>query len=373
MMKIKHLTKKISVYLILVLLTSCSEFLLIPITVDYPFDKDNPAASPSEYEINIDEGLGLLEGLVSKDASADVIENRLKTQYPGAAVSVKVSDSKLSLDDILEIVSGKTVTKTISYSATVTQEGIPDINVTDSENINISICSFADTEDPVFSESGIRMTIKNVVKFCKLSESEQAATLKKCEDPDRETCIHIEARHENTSISVMLGEVDDLKDYKQFLDKIYSATLNDITFTILEKPDVPLDNKSFVLEAELFAQPVKSFKADGTVCEDSKEEGCVLKGVDYEGEIEDYFDDDDLIREKYLVGVFGTNTFEDAENLELLYTYEGKDILQKSIKHLNFQIGAKSYYLFFPGAQRPKGKLTADIKARLLFNVEPMN
>ncbi|HNW16457.1 MAG TPA: hypothetical protein PKM15_07120, partial [bacterium] len=141
---------------------------------------------------------------------------------------------------------------------------------------------------------------------------------------------------------------------------------------ILEKPDVPVENTSFVLEAELFAQPVSSFKADGTKCDSSSDEGCVSKGVDFEGNIENYFSDDDKIKERYLVGVFGTSTFGDSEKLELLYTYEGKDILQKSIKHLDFQIGAKSFYLFFPGAQRPTGKLTADIKAKLLFNVEPL-
>ncbi|HQI04844.1 MAG TPA: hypothetical protein PL195_06250, partial [bacterium] len=264
--------------------------------------------------------------------------------------------------------------------ATIKQDGFPDITKDGEETITVSICDFFDgvqTVDPEFNDEGVRLTIVNVIKFCKMDEKEKKEQIDHCKLNDlttdeRKSCTHVMVRHENTSISIMLAEVEELKDYKKFLDKIYSATLNDITFTILEKPDVPVENTSFVLEAELFAQPVSSFKADGTKCDSSSDEGCVSKGVDFEGNIENYFSDDDKIKERYLVGVFGTSTFGDSEKLELLYTYEGKDILQKSIKHLDFQIGAKSFYLFFPGAQRPTGKLTADIKAKLLFNVEPL-
>ncbi|HOG44719.1 MAG TPA: hypothetical protein PLW37_07430, partial [bacterium] len=335
---------------------------------------------------------------------------------PGADVTVSVTSSEMSLDNILELITGVTVSRKIDYTATIKQSGLPDIKKDGEETITVSVCDFypvdkndgkpceklkdcngcdeKDTDpeckkmicnsdqkcevvDPEFNDEGVRLTIVNVINFCKMDEKEKKEQIDHCKLNDlttdeRKSCTHVMVRHENTSISIMLAEVEELKDYKKFLDKIYSATLNDITFTILEKPDVPVENTSFVLEAELFAQPVSSFKADGTKCDSSSDEGCVSKGVDFEGNIENYFSDDDKIKERYLVGVFGTSTFGDSEKLELLYTYEGKDILQKSIKHLDFQIGAKSFYLFFPGAQRPTGKLTADIKAKLLFNVEPL-
>jgi hypothetical protein len=383
-MKSKAISKIVIFLTAVMIFSSCSEFLLVPITVDYPFDKNSPS-SPSEYEIDIDEGLGLLNSLMTKDVSKTIIENQLKSQYPEADVTVSVTSSEMSLDNILELITGVTVSRKIDYTATIKQAGIPDINKDGEETITVSVCDFFDgvqTVDPEFNDEGVRLTIVNVIKFCKMGEKAKKEQIDFCKIneltmEERKSCTHVMVRHENTSISIMLAEVKELKDYKQFLDKIYSATLNDITFTILEKPDVPLENNSFVLEAELFAQPVDTFLPDGTKCVTSLDEGCVAQGVNYEGEIENYFSeendaDGNSIKAKYLVGVFGTSTFSDGELLELLYTYEGKDILQKSIKHLDFQIGAKSYYLFFPGAQRPTGKLTADIKAKLLFNVEPL-
>lgn len=380
-MKIKELTKTLFVFVLFVIfLSSCSEFLLVPITVDYPFDENSPS-SPSEYKIDIDEGLGLLKNLMAKDVSKTILENQLKSEYPGADVTVSVTSSEISLDTILELITGVTISRKINYTAAIMQKGLPEINKNGEENISVSICDFFDgvqTEDPEFNDEGVRLTIVNITTFCKLSEKEKLDKVKFCKTDElttdeKKSCTHVKVRHENTSISIMLDEVSELKKYKKFLNKIYSATLNDITFTILEKPDVPFENNSFVLDAELFAQPIDTFLPDGTKCATSLDEGCVTQGVDYEGKIENYFIDEDNIKEKYLVGVFGTSTFQDAEKLELLYTYEGKDILQKSIKHLNFRIGAKSYYLFFPGAKRPTGKLTADIKAKLLFNVEPLN
>ncbi|MGI6393468.1 MAG: hypothetical protein ACOX2F_01845 [bacterium] len=374
---------KIFVFVSFLTFVSCSEFLLVPITVNYPFDENNPA-SPSEYEINIDDGLILLDKVMSEKVSASVVKNKIEKEYtqkhPGSQVSVKANDSELTLDDILDIITGKTVTKKIEYEVTVSHPDLDDIVEEDTFNQEVSICDFYDGDagiDPVFDDIGIKMTIKNVSLFCKLSGKEKEDNMKKCSKPDRDACLHVEARHENTSMSIMLDEVEDLKSYKKFLNKIYSATLNDITLTILKKPDVNAKSDeegsfSFVLESELYAQPVSSFDKNGAKCESSSTPGCTVKGVDYEGNPEDYFDDNPDTKQKYLVGIFGTNTFGEGETLDLLYTYEGKDILQKSIKHLNFRIGAKSFYLFFPGAVRPRGQLVADIKAKLLFNVEPL-
>lgn len=379
-MKSKRVMQKLAgFFLFIILFSSCSEFLLVPITVNYPFD-ENSTSSPSKYEINIEDGLNLLDGVLTKqtkEITNGVVEKSLKKQFPDAdSFDLTVIYPEFETDDIIKIISGETITKKIAYNAKIKIDGAPEVNKSDEENFNFSICDFE--IKPEISDEGIRMTMKNITDFCKLSDENKKEKIDYCKEPSRtidelKSCVYVEARHENTSISIMLAEVNELKDYKKYLDKIYSATLNDITFTIIEKPNVPLENKSFILEAELFCQSIDSFKKDGTKCESSVEEGCEIKGVNEKGELENYFSDDKEIREKYLVGVFGTSTFEDGEKLELLYTYEGKDILQKAIKHLDFQIGAKSYYLFFPQAKRPKGKLTADIKAKLLFNVEPLN
>ncbi|HNW82567.1 MAG TPA: hypothetical protein PKG52_06700 [bacterium] len=381
-MKISTLRKNLLFsILIFTLLSSCSEFLLIPITVDYPFDEDSPS-SPSKYEIDINDGINLLEGVLTTDVSAKVIENELKTQYPAAdQINVSVTNSTISTDDMIDVISGKTVKKTIAYTAKITQNG-SEITKTDSKSVDITVCNFYDgsqTEDPSFSGEGIKLTIRNVVNFCTSSASDQEKTLKNCENPAltidqlKLTCTYLETRHENTSISIMLGEVKELQDYKKYLNKIYSATLNELTFSIYEKPEIAGSASRFSLEAELFSQSIDRFKKDGSPCEDATDETCVLVGVNDAGEVENYFSDDKDIREKYLVGVFGSSDFQIGDEMKLLYTYNGKDILQTAIKHLNFQIGAKSFYLFFPQSGKPTGKLTADIKAKLFFNVEPLN
>lgn len=386
-MKIKkNGTKTMLFFLIFILLSSCSEFLLVPITVNYPFDEDSPS-SPSKYEIDINDGLDLLEGVLTKDVSAKIIENMLKSQeqYKNAQIVVAVTGSDLSTEDMIDVISGKTVSKNFSYNAKITI-GENETNKTGSESLDVSACSFYDgtqTDDPSFADAGITMTIKNVVSICSLSDKDKKERIEYCDnqllttDELGKDCTYLEVRHENTSITIMLGEVKELQDYKKYLDKIYSATLNELAFTIYEKPELNSSLSRFVLQAELFAQPVNKFKPNGDPCEEDDTD-CVTIGVNSEGEIENYFSEDvdsndKSIREKYLVGVFGATDFELGDEMKLLYTYNGKDIFQTAIKHLNFQIGAKSYYLFFPQAGKPEGKLTADIKAKLFFNVEPLN
>jgi len=153
-MKSKAISKIVIFLTAFLILSSCSEFLLIPITVDYPFDKDSPS-SPSEYEIDIDEGLGLLKGLMAKDVSKTILENQLKSQYPGADVTVSVTSSEMSLDNILELITGVTVSRKIDYTATIKQDGFPDITKDGEETITVSICDFFDgvqTVDPEFND-----------------------------------------------------------------------------------------------------------------------------------------------------------------------------------------------------------------------------
>ena len=184
-----------------------------------------------------------------------------------------------------------------------------------------------------------------------------------------------------------MAEQKDLKKYKKYLNKIYSATLNDLTFTIKNPLSINPGQQSFKLKADLYAQPIDPFKPNGEPCKDGDDlKICIYKGVDENGEPEDYFtatikddsstdESEEKTKEKYLIGTFKTedDTYSSDQIMNLHYTYEGKDILQHAIKHLDFQLGIKSYYIFYPQAMKPEGTLEASIKAKLLFNVEPLN
>ena len=89
-------------------LVSCSEFMLIPIAIDYPFDKDSEA-SPSTYSINIDSGMRAMDNIFNKElkqiTDSLVAADMTVTGYP-----------MFSSDEILELLKGKSVTKTISVT-----------------------------------------------------------------------------------------------------------------------------------------------------------------------------------------------------------------------------------------------------------------
>ena len=63
---INKISALISAVLFAALLTSCSEFMLIPISIDYPFEENNEA-SPTTYRINISEGLNGIETIFNKE------------------------------------------------------------------------------------------------------------------------------------------------------------------------------------------------------------------------------------------------------------------------------------------------------------------
>lgn len=360
-------------------LVSCSEFMLIPIAIDYPFDKDSEA-SPSTYSINIDSGMRAMDNIFNKElkqitdtlVSADVTV----TGYP-----------MFTSDEILELLKGKSVTKTISVT-------VGDYGINDTVEQNFSICNFVPKEGDFSAiEAGVRLNINNIAAFCKKSEAERQAEIERCSmslaefeksgyyekssyDEFRSSCLSIEVRYDNDAIRIKMGEQKELKDYKDYLDKIYSATLNDISFTIENKVNADVSD-AFILRAELYAQPIDLLNnEDGKPCSFTGAEAkqnCSYAGVDANGNKEDYYSEDPEIRAKYFIGVFHTTSLESGQVMDLLYTYDGKDLLQTSIKHLDFQLGLKSYYIFYPQAFAPSGVLNASIKAQLLFNVEPFN
>lgn len=380
--------KIIATVMLALSMISCSEFLLIPITVKYPFS-DDQATSPSKYTLEIENGLTMIDNVLKTQTQGvvDTVAKPIKAQIEqdianqfgaNAATTFDITYPVLTVDDFLNLITGATVTKTIVFKATITVPGQSPQNQTFNESINLTICDFA--EDNTFEDGGTKMVITNINKVCNLSEADRSDRNDYCNEADRTNeemssqCIYLALMHENSSITVLLAEQKELKDYKKYLNKIYSATLNELSFTITDTPTAANQNTfRFSIAAELFSQPVAPFKADGTECETFDETGCTAQGVNVDGELENYFEDKVEIREKYMIGMFGTETINIGDKLDLTYTYDGKDILQTSIKKLNFQIGAKSVYKFFPQSGRPKGVLDADLKAELFFNVEPLN
>jgi hypothetical protein len=369
---------------------ACSEVFLISITVSYPFDEDNPEASPSQYEIDINDGLEIVDSTLTKqtgDVTDNVagpvkneLEKSIKNEFgENTEIVFNFENPQFKTEDFIDLIAGKNIDKSVSIKAVIKPQGVPEVERSFEETFTFNICDF--DQNSTFSDDNVRMDIENISDFCKKSEPERENDLKYCLAEERtmedltKSCVYLKVRHENDPINIALSEVKDLKDYTKFMSKIYSATLNDLSFRILEAPDFNNDQEApgFVLHAELFAQPTKRFLPDGSECSDPGNLECLPSGINEDGEKENYFSDDPDISTKYLVGHFGSESFEKDSSIELEYTYNGKDILQKSIKSLDFQIGAKSFYLFFPQAGRPVGKLSMDIKAKLLFTVEPLN
>ena len=372
---INKISALLSAALFAALLTSCSEFMLIPISIDYPFEEKNEEASPSTYTIDVDAGLKSIEKMFNGEVRSIVDKSFQELLDKGAEITYPRFDTK----DIIDLISGVKVVKQMSYDIT-----LPNGNhQADAESVTFSICDFKDSvfeedeEEENDSESNSVLEFKNIETFCNSSENEQTAKIRACQDTIDETCLHIEIRQENESIKIKMGEQKELKKYKKYLSKIYSATLSDFTFTIKNPLTVEPGKKPFQLKAELYAQPIDPFRDDGvTPCKDDDDLTlCKYKGVDGDGYPDNYFSPSDGDMKKYLIGVFETDdeTYSSEQVMNLLYTYDGKDTLQHAIKHLDFQLGIKSYYIFYPQAAKPEGKLEASIKAKLLFNVEPLN
>ena len=367
----------LSAVLFAVLITSCSEFMLIPISIDYPFDQGSEA-SPSTYKINITEGLQGVEKIFNSEVL--LVTNTLfkELNIPDAEI---MNYPQFVTDDILDLIAGKVVEKEIDYRIPMVQ----DLQV---EKMRFSICDFEASDfNDKDENTNTYMTIANISSFCALSEAERESEIERCKVEADETCIHLSVHQENESMKIKMAEQKDLKKYKKYLNKIYSATLNELTFTIKNPPNNMAGNNAFRMRAELYAQAIDPFRADGlTPCKDKDDlKQCIYYGVNEEGIPENFFsatiNDDSATdgtvseKKKYLIGVFQTDddTYSSNQVMNLIYTYEGKDTLQHAIKHLDFQLGIKSFYTFYPQALKPEGTMEAGIKAKLLFNVEPLN
>ena len=105
MKTINKIACMLSAVLFAALLTSCSEFMLIPISIDYPFEENNDA-SPSTYKINITEGLSGVEKIFNSEVM--FVTNTLfkELNIPDAQI---MNYPRFVTDDILDLIAGKTV------------------------------------------------------------------------------------------------------------------------------------------------------------------------------------------------------------------------------------------------------------------------
>ena len=377
---INKISALLAAALLAVLLTSCSEFMLIPISVDYPFEEEKEgkesAASPSTFTVDIDQGLRDVERIFNgavKDivnaGSAALLEQNAEIVYP-----------TFETEDIIKLISGEEIKKSMSYDIP-----LPNGNhEAGEEEMSFSICQFQDSFKDE-NTADLTMKFKNIDTFCKMEKIEQESIISECrgniEKEERGAkCIYLEVVQNNESIAIKMAEQKDLKKYKKYLNKIYSATLSEFTFTIKNPLSADPGNNAFIFNAELYAQALDPFRKGSDIkCQDKDDlKLCEYKGIDRDGNLDEnyfYATDEETGAPKYRIGVFTTDddTYSEEQVMDLLYTYDGKDNLQHAIKHLDFQLGIKSYFVFFPQAAKPEGKLKANIKAKLLFNVEPLN
>lgn len=348
------------------------------ISVSYPFDKDKP----EEYSISVTEAMNNLNDAVLAQTQKLVGLKADTSVFPtGSDISV---DTTLSLDDMLKLIAGQEVTLSVTVTATFNN------NIqTDQQSLVFSICDFVRYKDQgvktdfTFSDpdaEDVQMGIEGLDDYCidkdkdgvydPFDPSVSAADKAKLPRPS------LLITHKTTPKPIALSENQDLKDYKSLLNKIKSATLDELKLTITE----PLTGVSFgeatgagdtkiTMSASLFSQRVKDCSGTGDAMR--------CTGIDFSEERKpaDFYNDaakDPDGTNPYWIGDFGNSAMTKDSELNLVYTYNGMKILQDSIKNLDFQIGIKSWYRITPGATRPAGVLKATVSATFFFSIEPL-
>jgi len=343
------------------------------ISVSYPFDKDKP----EEYSISITEAMTMLNDAITAQTDTLVKLKADTSAFPaGSSISVGTT---ISLDNMLKLIAGDTVT--LSVAVTGTYNGN---SQTQQQSLTFSICDFVKYKTQgvttEFEFSDIHMEIRSLEAYCVDTDTDgvydpfdpsiSAADKAALERP------YLYVTHRTLPKAIQLSTNKKLADYKGLLKKIRSATLDDLKLVITEKPAglsfsdvVAAGDTSITMSAALFVQPVK----DCTGSEDN----LVCVGTDFTEEQApaDFYagvKDPETGLDPYWIGTFGNDDIGEGDSLELIYTYDGNNILQKAIKNLDFQIGIKSWYTIRPGSQRPNGTFTASVSATFFFSVEPL-
>ncbi len=359
------------------ILTACSllvgcDVISTDISVHYPFDKDKP----EEYSISIDEAMENLNTAINQQTEKLVTLKTDTSSFPaGSEISV---DTALSLDNMLKLIAGETVSLTVMVTAFY--QGTTQ---TEQQNLSFSICDFVRYKTQgvttEFEFSDVHMVIRALDTYCVDSDKDgiydpfdpsiSAEIKKTLEKP------YLYVTHRTTPKAIQLSSNKNLSKYKSLLNKIRSGTLDELRLTVSEKPaglsfsESAATETSFVMSAAFFVQPVKD-------CTDDTE-NLVCVGTDFSEErnpVDFYADitDPETGVNPYWIGTFGNADVDEGDTLKLIYTYDGNNILQKAIKNLDFQIGIKSWYKIKPGAQRPSGIFKASVEATFFFSVEPL-
>ncbi len=347
------------------LLLGC-DVINLDISVSYPFDKEKV----EEYEISLDDAMTMLNDAITAQTKT-LVGLKVDTSGFPAGSSVTVNTT-LSLDNLLAFLGGTDSTVTISVTATHPSLPQP---LTETQNITFSVCDFVTYKDQgvetEFEFADVHMEIKNLDTYCPGKKGEQP---------------YMFVTHRTVPKPIALSENKELKDYKSYLKKIRSATLDDLRLTITEKPagltfggdPAQSAETQLSMSASLFVQPVKD-------CTGSAET-LACTGTDFSEERvpTDFYDSEknrDPVTgvDPFWIGTFGTVAPGDAaadsaegDVLKLNYTYDGNNILQDAIKNLDFQLGIKSWYKIKPGPTRPAGTFKASVAATFFFSVEPL-
>ncbi len=326
-MKSIKIRKLLPLFVLGSLILACSEILLIDLTVSYPFEE----GESEEMVIDVDEAMALVDQAIGKETESQVKEEVMKSEelsnLPEGS-GVEISFDALSIHKFLQLINGEDVV--LSASAAITA---PDGSTSSKEvGVELSICDFSGNS--VFEFSSVRMEIKGIKSYC---------PDKKGEKP------YLFIEHESDDIEIKLSEEEDLQDYVKHKDKISSATINKLELKIVEAAEGFEKGSNVEIKSQLLAKAISDKN--------------------------DYFQyPDENPNPDYWIGDFSNDEgFTEGSLFKLQYTYDGKKILQRAIKELDFQLGIKSFYTIYPASEVPSGRFRLNLKGEFFFSVEPLN
>ncbi|MCK5807644.1 hypothetical protein KAH37_01525 [bacterium] len=370
---------KLMILFALLLLSACGELLLVTVTLAYPLDDK----SADTYTVDVTKAMneadaalksqtgGVVDGvLVAAEAA---IKKELEAQY-GTNIIVEFSYNPkptVGLDELLILLNGEIVKQSITTDVTVKDSsGTVIATETETAETEIDICDFAETL--TFDFGDVKILLQNVDSYCADKTTEKPY-------------LYMEQISE--PVIIKLSEDEEMKKYMHYIEKIFSATINDIGFIVQEVPSgleaTASDTDALItLKGDFFSQPSDFMVKKGDIWESCNREtpdaGCEWVGINPEsGQPEDFYAGDNITsagkyyEQFYNVGAFTADGIAKDDEVFLQYTYYGKDILQRSIKSLDFKTGIKARYTFRPGSTRLSGEFVAKINAEFLMVVEP--
>lgn len=343
----------ISVFLIaLGIFSACSDILAVDITVSYPFEGEEA----ERYSINVDDAMQEADQAINNETTSIIVEEidasgDIPVEVKGKGYYEIQYNTPVNLDMFLQLVDGQTV----NFSATLVVDGSVSEAVKEkipSEvEVPLTICKFK--TKTTFQEKNVLIEIKQIDTYCRKLDNGVQVT-----EADKP---YFRILHKNEPYQIMLSENEDLQEYLQYKNKIKSATINTFSLKFISVPD-GFEAISNIGESEEVGSSKLTIRSD-----------LFAKAV---ADSSDFYKNDETTRENYWVGTLVTRNnegFKAGSSFDLLYTYDGKYILQKAIKEIDFELGVKSLFIIRPGSQRPSGVFEAEIEAEFFFSVEPLD